>query len=268
VWSRYFLAPASGPERKSVLSVTLLVGPLSGTLEGYAKSYLAGHTLVSSREDSRFGAKSRSYEFVSADGVTKYSLLLVPEAERIFGLYAQGQAAAFDRARKLLDAMAASLTLERAAAYPEVRDAAFGFSLRIPPSWRETRHFAGGGTLLLQFASPPLAVDKDRQTVHASLTLAVEPLSRSEADLEAYYDATRLKLGDAFKIVSHEAWQGGYVDVMKTETTVSAARVKRFYAFAAGRGYTLTFEAREDVYPRVAGWADLIASTFHAGLAQ
>jgi hypothetical protein len=268
VWYRYFLAPATGPGRKSPVSVTLLVSPLSGAVDDYAKTYLAGHTLVSSRDETRSGAKGRSYEFASADGATKYSLLLVSEAERVFGLYVQGQAALFDGERKLLEEMAASLTLERPAAYPEVRDLAFGFSLRIPPSWRETRHFAGGGTLLLQYTSPPLAVDKGRQTVHASLTLAVEPLAEGEANLNAYYDATRLKLGDAFKIVSHEAWQGGYVDEMTTETPVAASRVKRFYAFAGGRGYSLTFEAREDVYARVARWSDLIASTFRPGLAQ
>jgi hypothetical protein len=142
-----------------------------------------------------------------------------------------------------------------------MREGGFGFALRMPPSWRETRRFSGGGTLLLQYASPPLAVDTGGSTVHASLTVSVERLD-ADTDLDAYYDATRLKLGDAFKIVSHQPWQGGYVDVMTTETPISAARIKRFYAVAGARGYSLTFEAREDVFARVARWCDLIAGTF------
>jgi hypothetical protein len=48
---------------------------------------------------------------------------------------------------------------------------------------------------------------------------------------------------------------------MRAETPVSTLRVKLFRA-ADGRGYSLAFEAREDVYARVvSGWCDLIADT-------
>src|SRR5262249_37411082 len=41
VWYRYFLAPPSGAQTRSPVSVTLLAGPAAGTLDEYAQRYLA-----------------------------------------------------------------------------------------------------------------------------------------------------------------------------------------------------------------------------------
>lgn len=264
VWYRYFLGPPEGPKRKPAVAVTLLAGPLGGSLEDYAQTYLAGNTLASSRDEKRQEARGKSYLFHSPDGATRHSLLLLQEETRVYGLYCQGETPLFERHSPVLDEMARSLTLERPARYPERRNDPFGFALRIPPSWRESRHFSGGGTLLLQFTSPALAADKNRQTVHASLTLTVEPIP-GRGSIDAFYDATRRKLGDSFQIMSHSAWRGGYVDVMRTETPVAVSRVKRFYRTAAGRGYSLSFEAREDVFPRVHRWYDMIANSLKTG---
>jgi hypothetical protein len=160
--------------------------------------------------------------------------------------------------------MAKSLTLERPASYPEQRNERFAFAVRVPPSWRETRSFSGGETCLVQFTSPALAADRSRQTVHASLTLTVEPIPDA-GDLDAYYSRTRQKMGDSFQITRHGAWKDGYVDLMKTETPIATSIVRRYYRADQRRGYSLTFEAREDVYPRVARWYDMIASTLKTG---
>ena len=264
-WYRYFLGPTSGPEKKPEVSVTLLAGPLGVPVEQYAQTYLAGNKLVTSRDEERQGAKGRSYAFTSADGAMRYSLLLLVEGERVYGLYAQGEAKSFERHLGAVLEMETSLTLERAALYPVLRDKDFAFSLRLPPSWHESRRFAGGGTLLLQYTSPPVGADKGGQTVHASLTVTVEPLGPG-GNLDSLYEASRAKLGDAFPLLSHAPWPpNGYVDVMRSETPVTVSRVKRFYRARDGRGYALTFEAREDVFPRVSRWYDLIASTFQAG---
>ena len=161
--------------------------------------------------------------------------------------------------------MAEGLTLERPKLYPVTKDEAFGFSLGVPPSWRETRRFASKETLLLQFTSPALAMDRGTQTVHASLAVTVEP-APEKGDVEAYYDATLKKLGDAFKVVAHDPWRpgGGYVDVMTVESAMSESRIKRFLAVRGERAYSLVFESREDVFPRVHRWADFIAATFTA----
>jgi hypothetical protein len=41
--------------------------------------------------------------------------------------------------------------------------------------------------------------------------------------------------------------------------------IKRYYFADGGRGCSLSFEAREDVFPRAARWADYIASTLRLG---
>lgn len=265
-WYRYFLGPTSGPQKKPEVSVTLLAGPLGVPVEQYAQaSYLAGNNLGTSRDEERQGAKGRSYVFTSADGAMRYSLLLLIEGERVYGLYAQGEAKSFERHAGAVLEMEKSLTLERTAHYSLQRDKDFAFSLRVPPSWREARRFAGAGTLLLQYTSPPVGADKGGQTVHASLTVTVEPLGPG-GNLESLYEASRAKLGDAFPLLSHVPWPpNGYADVLRSETPVAVSRVKRFYRAEGGRGYSLTFEAREDVFPKIFRWCDLIASTFKAG---
>jgi hypothetical protein len=52
---------------------------------------------------------------------------------------------------------------------------------------------------------------------------------------------------------------------MRTETPVAISYVKRFYFARSGRGCSLSFEAREDVFPRASRWADYIASTLTFG---
>jgi hypothetical protein len=264
MWYRYFLAPPTGPQRKPAVSATLLAGPLGVPLEDYAQSYLAGNQVTMKRDELLQGAAGRSYQFSSPDGATRHFLLLVADAGKVYGLFAQGEAEPFAAQLATLEEMAKSLTLERPAGYPVHSSEKLGFSIRIPPSWRSTRSFSGGGTYLTQFTSPPLGADKNRQTVHASLTVTVEPLS-ADATLESFYDATRLKLGEAFKLIQHSRWRDGYVDVMRTETPVTVSRVKRFYRVDGSRAYTVACEARDDVYHRVSRWCDMIAATLTTG---
>ena len=264
MWYRYFLGPPTGPQRKPAVTATLMAGPLGMSLDDYAQTYLAGNNVASSREESRQGARGKSYMFASPDGSTRHSLLLLQEQSNVYGLYSQGEAPLFERQYPVLDEMSRSLTLERPAAYAEERDDAFGFSIRLPPSWRETRRFSGGGTLLMQFTSPAMAADKNGQTVHGSLTLTVEPTA-ADGGLDGFYNATRTKQGEAFQIVSHAPWKNGYLDVLYSETPIAESRVRRYYRVDGARGYSLTFEVREDVYPRVYQWCDIIAATLRIG---
>jgi hypothetical protein len=263
IWYRYFLAPPAGPQNRPAVSVTLLVGPLETSVEEYAQGYLAGNTLATTREESRGNASGKAYLFASADGATRHSLLLLKEGSRVYGLYAQGEAKLFERHYPTVDEMARSLTLERPERYPEQRHEKLGFSLRIPESWSETRRFSGGGTSVMQYRSPAMGAGEDGSLVHALLTVTVEPFA--EGDVAAYYEGTREKLGDAYQLLNHVSWQGGFADVMRVETPISTSRVKRYYRAGSGHGYSLSFEAREDIYPRVSRWCDYIASTLKVG---
>jgi hypothetical protein len=262
VWYRYFLSPAD-PATKSLVTSTLVAASLNGPLEDYAQSYVAGKSVTTSRDEERDGARGKSYRFRSPDGGTDYSLLLVQEEGRAYGLFSQGPQPTFDAQRRWVEEMERSFRLERPGRYPERRNETFGFSIRVPPSWSSNRTFNSGTTYLAQFTSPPLGADRN-QTVHASLTLTVEPVANG-GDVEAYYEATRKKLGSSFEILNHVAWKGGYADLMRTETPVAESRVKRFYRAAGGRGYSLAFEVREDNYSRVSRWCDMIAGTLKVG---
>jgi len=268
VWYRYFLGPTTGAQRKPAVSATLLSGPLGSSIDEYAHNYLAGNTITATRDEKRLGLAGKSYAFATPDATTRYSLLLMrqeplPEgvAPRVFGLYCQGEAASFDKYAPVLDEMAGSLTLERAEDWAELKIPQAGLSLRVPKSWQHLRRTSGGGVLVEQFTSPTLAVDKGAETVKASLTVSVEPAANG---LDGYYKAVKQKLGPNFGVVTHARWKDGYADVLHVETPMASSYIKRFFGVSGGRGYSLTFESRSDVYHRAAPWFDLIADTLSA----
>ena len=269
VWFRTFTPAAddAGAGAASV-SATLLVAPPTSDLDAYARTFGAGGMGLDARGDERPGLRGRSYRFETAGG-TRHLLLLAASAgdgpaPGIFGFHAQGLSAAFDTHRTTLEAMAASVTLERAVLYPEVKNAAFAFALRVPPSWRSQRTLSRGDSYLGQWQSPAIAADAKGNTGHASLTLAVQP-GPGDGSLEAYYNSVRASLGDSFPVLSHTAWNGGWADLMRTETQVSESRIKRYYRVAAGKGYSLTCEAEEEQWSRMDRWCDIIASSLRVG---
>jgi len=264
VWYRYFLAPSPGPAGSAPVSVTLLAGAMTVPLDQYAQTYVAGHTVASTRPEERQGVGGRSWVFSSADGKTSYRLLLLARGDRVLGLFAQGEAAAAAKHAAVLDEMWSSLTIERPDLYPVTEFKDQRASLGLPASWRETRRFSGGGTLVANYVSPPLAVDKGGQAVHASLAVTFEAAPEG-GGLAEYYETTRRRLGENFQVRSHASFKGGYVDTMRTETPVAVSFVKRFYFAEGGRGCSLSFEAREDLFPRASRWADYIVSTLRFG---
>ena len=260
----YFTAPPAGPERKPPVSVLLVAGAATSTLDAFAQPYLAGLTVSETREEQRPGARGRTWSAIAADGTTRHRLLLLQEENRVYGLQAQADAGEFGTHEKTIDEMIASFALERWALYTEDRSDTFRYALRMPPTWKSTRTFSGGGTLLKQFTSPPLGMDKGGHTVHAVLTLTVENVAAGSTP-EAFHQAMQAKLGENFQLLGHTAWKDGFVDQLRTETQVAESRGKRFYRLAEGRAYTLAFEARADAYPRVSRWCDMIAATLKAG---
>jgi hypothetical protein len=194
----------------------------------------------------------------------RHSLLLLGEGSHAYGLHTQGPAAAFGEMRSDVARIEDSFALERVDDYPETRNTDWAFALRVPASWRATRTFASGGAYVSQYLSPPLAVDQGGQTVHASLTVTVEP-APGDGSVEEFRAATRRKHGDAFALIGYQDWRDGVMEVLQTETPLAVSRTKRFYRTANGRAYGLAFEAREDVFTRVSRWCDLIAATLRVG---
>jgi hypothetical protein len=266
VWYRVF-APPAGPPGAAPVSVTLLAAATEATVDAYAGAYLEGHTVESTRPEERQGERGRSWVSTTADGGARQRLLLLAVGDRLVGLHARGGPEAMERLAPVLEEVWSSLTLERPEAYPVTAFSAQRASLGLPSSWRETRRFSSRGTLVTTFVSPPLAVDEGGQPVHASLTVTFEPVP-DQGGLREYYDASRRRLGDNFQLASHASFREGLVDVMRTETPVTVTFVKRFYFAREGRGCSLTFEAREDVFARASRWADYIASTLRLGTTE
>src|SRR5512145_718098 len=228
VWYRYFLSPPTPGDNKPGLSVTLLSGELKGTLDEYAQAYLAGNPVTTSKEEARAGAKGRSWRFASKNGTMNHSLLLIAQGGRVHGLYAQGTTASFTSFESVIGEMETSLNIEMPEQYPLVRSAEQGYSIRIPPTWTETRKLSGKGISVVQYTSPALGADRDRQTVHASLTITVEPLAAG-TNLDQFYTQAMAKHGDTFLVISHEPWRGGYADSVRTETSMASSHLRRFY---------------------------------------
>jgi hypothetical protein len=256
---RYLVPPSTGGQ-KPALVVTLLASRAS--LDDYAQGYLSGWKVGSSRAEERQGATGKSWAFASPDGQTLGRLLLVATQGRLVGLHAVGEAAAARAHAAALDEIWASFTIELPERYPVHAWQDFGASLGVPASWKQTQRFSGGGTMLVQFASPALAVEK-RQTIHAALSVTLE--KAPPGGLGEYYEITRRKLGDNYVIASHEVVAGGIVDLMRTETPLATSYIKRYYYAAGARACSLSFEAREDVFADASHWADAIASTLRLG---
>jgi len=262
----FFRSPPTQTARAGAVSVTLLGQPLGEeqSLEAFAAFYLEGREIGSSEGLERSGASGRLWRLASADGSTRSALLVLEEQRRVFGLHVGGEAPRFAELEPQLETMLSSFTLERPGGYPEVGDAKFRYSLRVPPTWREGSRFARGDRAFAQYVSPPVAVDPGPRTVHASLTLSVEP-APDPGTLDAYYDGIKARLGDTALVLAHDEWPGGYVDVLRTETAMTVSRTRRYYRVAEGRGYSLSCESREDVQQRVFRWCDMIASTLRVG---
>jgi hypothetical protein len=107
-------------------------------------------------------------------------------------------------------------------------------------------------------------MDTGGQTAHASLMFTVENIPAGQT-AEAFHLATKARLGENFQLLSHAPWKDGFTDMLRMETPMAESRAKRFYRIADGRAYTLAFEARADVYPRVSRWCDMIAATLKVG---
>ena len=238
-------------------------------MEEYAQSYLAGHTVASTQGR---GAPGRARPVVGVR-LGRRGDALPPAAARA---RAAGWSASTRRAtprrprstRRTLDEMWSSLTIERPDRYPVTEWKDQQASLGIPESWRETRRFSGGGTLLVQYVSPPLAVDKGRETVHASLSVTFEAVPDGGGLARVLRgdppQARRQLPGDEPRRPSRAATWTSCAPRRRWRSTF----VKRFYFAQGGRGCSLSFEAREDVFPRASRWADFIASTLRSRAAR
>src|SRR3990172_11868472 len=200
------------PERAGI-RLQIMAGPMpDGSLDEVATRYRRELKLEGGEEEYAFaGNKGKSFRFVSEDGEERSRLALVNVEGTLYGLFAGGEAKTMDAYRQALDQAWAAYSLERSK-YFEVYDAPGGDVLdvfiRHPKSWERTQTVTDPGkSLFVGFRSPPLAVENDGTTVHATLEVTVNQAPPS-LTVEKFYAARTETLGDTYPLLEHESMEG------------------------------------------------------------
>ena len=260
---RYLTAPKVGDDAEA-LSVTLLSPTAAGSPDEAAEPYLAGASGI--RKEPASPAGSNEWSFRDPQGVLSRLRTKAARDGRYFGAWARGSDAAMELYARRLDALFASLSFESPADWP--LESFAGMVLRAPATWSRGSRLSNATHATMQFKSLPLAVDKETETIHGFVTLSKEPVP-PPGDLDAFYRHLRERASDTVVVVAHEPWAppgappgfSGYADQMRSGTSLSATRSRRWITVENRVGLVLACEARADAFDRLAPWCVRMADT-------
>lgn len=259
---RYLTAPKVENDREA-LSVTLISPATAASSEAVAQAYLTGASEVS---QARKTGSTVEWSFRDSSGVSSRLMVRAARDGRFFGAWARGPEAAMKRYSGRLDDLFASLTLEVAADWPEEKFG--GMSARAPSNWSRGSRFSSATNAVMHLKSPPLAVDKGTETIHGFVTLTKEPVP-PPGDLAAFQRMLADRASDTVVVVQHRPWTptghtregDGYTEFLRSGTTLSDTRSRRWVMVQAGVGMTLACEARSDAFDRLEPWCERMAGT-------
>jgi len=113
------------------------------------------------------------------------------------------------------------------------------------------------------FRSPPLAVERDGTTVHATLEVTV---NRAPPDLtvEKFYTARTETLGDSYRLLEHESMEGlpAISTLYHVETQLAEYLERTVYAVRDGKSFIYKFNCRNRIYRAIEPWVDEIVKGF------
>ncbi|HLE70023.1 MAG TPA: hypothetical protein VJH87_10100 [Vicinamibacteria bacterium] len=256
------------PERAGI-RLQIMAGPMpDGSLDEVATRYRRELKLEGGEEEYALaGNKGKSFRFVSEDGEERSRLALVNVEGTLYGLFARGEAKTMDAYRQALDQAWAAYSLERSK-YFEVYDAPGGDVLdvfiRHPKSWERTQTVTDPGkSLFVGFRSPPLAVERDGTTVHATLEVTVNQAPPS-LTVEKFYAARTETLGDTYPLLEHESMEGlsAISTLYDVETQLAEYLERTVYAVRDGKSFIYKFNCRKGVYRAIEPWIDEIVKGF------
>src|SRR3990172_4526554 len=234
------------PERAGI-RLQIMAGPMpDGSLDEVATRYRRELKLEGGEEEYALaGNKGKSFRFVSGGGEAK----------------------TMDAYRQALDQAWAAYSLERSK-YFEVYDAPGGDVLdvfiRHPKSWERTQTVTDPGkSLFVGFRSPPLAVERDGTTVHATLEVTVNQAPPS-LTVEKFYAARTETLGDTYPLLEHESMEGlsAISTLYDVETQLAEYLERTVYAVRDGKSFIYKFNCRKQVYRAIEPWIDEIVKGF------
>jgi hypothetical protein len=252
------------PERAGI-RLQIMAGPMpEGTLEEVATRYRR-ELEVEKEEDYAFvGHKGKSWRFVSSDREEKSRLALVDVDGTLYGLFARGEAPTMDSYGDALDRAWSGYSLERAK-YFDVFEAPGGdVVIRHPKSWERTQTVTNPGeSLFVGFRSPPLAVEKDGATVHATLEVTVNKAA-PDLTIEKFYAARTETLGDYYRLLEHHSMEGlsAISTLYHVETQLAEYLERTIYAVRDGKTYIYKFNCRNQVYRAIEPWIDEMVKGF------
>jgi len=244
------------PERAGI-RLQIMAGPMpSGPLEEVAARYRRELQVEGEEEYVFADRKGKSWRFVSEDGEERSRLALVDVEGTLYGLFARGEAPTMEAYREALDRTWAGYSLERSRYFVVYEAPGRDVLIRHPESWERTQTVTNPGeSLFVGFRSPPLAVEKDGTTVHATLEVTVNQAA-PDLTVEKFYAARTETLGDYYRLLEHESLEG--VSAVSTlyhvETQLAEYLERTVFAVRDGKTFIYKFNCRNQVYRAIEPW--------------
>jgi hypothetical protein len=252
------------PERAGI-RLQIMAGPMpEGTLDDVAARYRRELKVEGEGEYDFAGSRGKRWEFVSADGAERSRLALVDVEGTLYGLFARGEAGTMEFYWRDLDQTFAGYSLELSKHF-EVYEAPGGDVLiKHPKTWERTQTATNPGeSLFVGFRSPPLAVEKDGTTVHATLEVTVNQ-TPPDLTVEKFYAARTETLGDTYRLLEHQSMeeQSAISTLYHVETQLAEYLERTVYAVRDGKSFIYKFNCRNQVYRAVEPWIDEMVKGF------
>lgn len=252
------------PDRAGI-RLQIMAGPTpEGTLDEVAERYRRDLEIEREEEYSLAGVGGKAWRYVSADGDERARLALVDVEGTLYGLFARGEAPTIESHQDALDRTWAEFSLERTRYFDVYRAPGGDVLIRHPRSWERTQTATNPGeSLFVAFRSPPLAVEKDGTTVHATLEVTVNQ-APSDLTVEKFYAARTETLGDTYRLLEHEALEGlsAISTLYHIETQLAEYLERTVYAVRDGKSFIYKFNCRNQVYRAIEPWIDEIVKGF------
>jgi hypothetical protein len=251
------------PERPGI-RVQVMAGPTPEMpLEQVATRYRRELELEREEDYSFAGSSGKIWFFVSADGEERSRLALVDVSGTLYGLFVRGEAPTVAAYGDDLDRMFRDFSLEKREYLAAYQAPSGDVVIRHPRSWEMTPTASSPESLFVGFRSPPLAVEKDGTTVHATLEVSVNRVP-PDFTVERFYAERSETIADTYRLLEHEALaeEGAISTLYQVETQLSQYLERTVYVVRDGKSFIYKFNCRNRVYYAIEPWIDEIVKSF------
>ncbi len=259
---RYLTAPKLEGDAEA-LSTTMIAPTVAESAGALAEAYLSGASEIVAPPGP---SGVSGWTFRDASRVASRLQIAAAGPGRFFGAWVRGSDAAMKRYASRVDVLLGSLRVEDPTQWPEERFG--GLIARVPSTWTRGSRLSSPTQATMQFKSLPLFVEKGASTIHGFVTVSKEPVP-PPGDLETFNKLVKSRASDTVALLEHHPWLAlegvdrapGYVDYMRSGTTLTSTRIRRWIAVRNGVGLTLSCEARADAFERLDPWCRRLAYT-------